>query len=98
MYFDFCISDACKGCCFLSKLLLLHCAGAVPSLVLAKEMNMVFVSFNYRLNVFGYLAIKSGQETLNGNYGLADQILALQWVQKNIRLFGGAANKVRIFY
>lgn len=61
-------------------------------------MNMVFVSFNYRLNVFGYLAIKSGQETLNGNYGLADQILALQWVQKNIRLFGGATNKVRNFY
>ena len=32
----------------------------------------------------------------SGNYGLEDQILALQWVQKNIHAFGGSAQKVSI--
>lgn len=32
-----------------------------------------------------------------GNYGFMDQILALQWVQKNIHVFGGDPKKVTIF-
>ena len=54
----------------------------------------------YRLNVFGFL----GSETLKsrdkqgstGNYGLQDQRLALEWVQKNIAAFGGDKNNVMI--
>mmetsp|Transcript_118420 Transcript_118420/g.307673 ORF Transcript_118420/g.307673 Transcript_118420/m.307673 type:complete len:394 (+) Transcript_118420:541-1722(+) len=55
---------------------------------------------NYRLNVFGYLALRELAEVdprgVSGNYGITDQQLALQWVQENIASFGGAADKVTI--
>ncbi|EMT66823.1 Lipase 4 [Fusarium odoratissimum] len=56
----------------------------------------VMVSFNYRLNGWGFLA---GQEVEGAgllNLGLLDQRLALQWVQENIRAFGGDPHKVTI--
>lgn len=59
-------------------------------LVLASEMNMIVVTFNYRVGPYGFL---SGQELLyNGgslNNGLKDQRKALEWVQKHIAGFGG---------
>jgi len=59
---------------------------------------MVFVSFNYRLNVFGFLALGVLSSTAargsSGNYGLMDQITALRWVQQHISAFGGDPNKV----
>jgi len=67
---------------------------------LAKQ-GVVVVTINYRLGPFGFLAhpllsheSKSG---VSGNYGLLDQIAALQWVQKNIAAFGGDPNCVTIF-
>ena len=63
----------------------------------AKE-GVVFVSFNYRIGRFGFFAHPAlAQEPLRGNYGLMDQIAALQWVQKNIATFGGNAKKVTLF-
>jgi para-nitrobenzyl esterase len=67
---------------------------------LAKR-GVVVVSMNYRLGVFGYLVLpdlaeESGRNAA-GNYGLLDQLAALQWVQRNIAAFGGDPANVTIF-
>ena len=53
---------------------------------------IVMVTINYRLNAFSG-AIGDGHE---GNYGLQDQICALQWIRRNIAAFGGDPDKVTI--
>jgi para-nitrobenzyl esterase len=62
---------------------------------------VVVVSFNYRLGVFGFLAhpelTTASGHNASGNYGLLDQIAALQWVKANIAAFGGDPDKVTIF-
>ena len=62
---------------------------------------VVVVSMNYRLGVFGFLAhpdlTKEASSHASGNYGLLDQIAALQWVKKNIAAFGGDPDNVTIF-
>lgn len=67
---------------------------------LAKK-GVVLVNIAYRVNQFGFLALTDlSAETPNhisGNYGLLDQIAALQWVKKNIAAFGGDPDKVTIF-
>ena len=74
--------------------------GLHPSPELVSEMKIVGVSFNYRLNAFGFLALKSladvSPSKTSGNYGFMDQILALKWVQKNIRKFGGDPKSVTL--
>lgn len=67
---------------------------------LAKK-GVVVASITYRVGQIGFLAhpelsAESGQH-VSGNYGLLDQIAALQWVQKNIAAFGGDPAKVTIF-
>jgi carboxylesterase type B len=47
----------------------------------------VVVSMNYRLGAFGWFALETAN--LYGNYGAADIIQALDWVQENIAAFGG---------
>ena len=56
------------------------------------ENDVVLVTFNFRLGVFGFLATEDKAAT--GNFGLMDQIMVLKWVQKNIEKFGGDPNKV----
>ncbi|KAM3877257.1 para-nitrobenzyl esterase [Diretmus argenteus] len=70
-----------------------------PTEQLAANTGMVYVSFNYRLNAFGFLALKMlrGSTNTSGNYGFMDQVAALQWVQRNIHVFGGDPGKVTIF-
>jgi len=60
---------------------------------------VIVVSVYYRLGFLGFFAHPAidAEEHLRGNYGLMDQQLALQWVQKNIAAFGGDPNKVTIF-
>ncbi len=60
----------------------------------AKE-GVVFVSINYRVGVFGFFAHPDLKEA-SGNFGLLDQIAALQWVKKNIASFGGDPDNVTI--
>ncbi len=59
---------------------------------------VVVVSMAYRLGVFGFYADYSLLESdgTTGNYGLLDQIMALKWVQKNIKAFGGDPSNVTI--
>jgi len=66
---------------------------------LAKE-GVVVVSINYRLGVLGYMAhpelSAESPDGVSGNYGLMDQIAALEWVRDNINAFGGDASNVTI--
>lgn len=63
--------------------------------MLAARGDVLVVTINYRLGVFGFL---SYNETIaRGNYGLWDQILALKWVQENIEDYSGDPTSVTIF-
>ncbi|KAL1889471.1 hypothetical protein Sste5346_008849 [Sporothrix stenoceras] len=64
--------------------------------VVAAGHDIVFVQFNYRVGMFGFLASESIQENGDLNVGLLDQRKALQWVQDYIHLFGGDPNHVVI--
>lgn len=64
------------------------------------ESGLVVVSINYRLGVLGYLAhpelSAESTEGISGNYGLLDQIAALDWIKQNISAFGGDPDNVTI--
>jgi para-nitrobenzyl esterase len=63
------------------------------------ERGVVVVSVNYRLGVLGWLAhpeLSAEQGGFSGNYGLLDQIRALEWVRDNIGAFGGNPDNVTI--
>ncbi|KAL0931032.1 putative carboxylesterase from carbohydrate esterase family gh10 [Colletotrichum truncatum] len=62
---------------------------------LASRGDVVVVTINYRLGTLGFLALDD--DVTNGNYGLADQIVALDWVQEHIRDFGGNPAEITIF-
>ncbi|KAK9746441.1 Carboxylesterase family [Popillia japonica] len=59
--------------------------------------DVVVVTINYRLGVLGFLCLDDLKLGVPGNAGLKDQVMALKWVQKNIRDFGGDPNNVTIF-
>jgi len=65
------------------------------------KLGVVLVSINYRLGPFGFMAhpalSKESPHGVSGNYGILDQIAALQWVKRNIGAFGGNAECVTIF-
>ena len=67
---------------------------------LAKH-GVVIVTLNYRLDVMGFLAhpllSAESPRMSSGNYGLLDQIAALEWIQRNIEQFGGDPGRVTIF-
>ncbi|MDH3336450.1 MAG: carboxylesterase family protein [Gammaproteobacteria bacterium] len=62
---------------------------------------VVVVSINYRLGVFGFFAhpglTAESSHHSSGNYGLLDQLAALQWVRDNIASFGGDPERVTLF-
>jgi para-nitrobenzyl esterase len=64
------------------------------------KKGIVFVGINYRVGIFGFFAhpelTKESGNNASGNYGLMDQVAALQWVKKNISEFGGDPENVTI--
>jgi len=62
---------------------------------------VVLVTVNYRLGIFGFMAhpalTAESTHHASGNYGLADQILALHWVIDNIARFGGDPRNITVF-
>ena len=69
-----------------------------PGMGLAKK-DVVVVSVNHRLNILGFLDLSACSEQYknSANVGMLDIVAALQWVQKNIRQFGGDPTNVTIF-
>ncbi|MGB6198380.1 MAG: carboxylesterase family protein [Candidatus Acidiferrales bacterium] len=65
------------------------------------QKGAVVVTFNYRVGALGFLAhpelSAESDHHASGNYGLLDQIAALEWVRRNIAAFGGDPNNVTIF-
>jgi len=66
---------------------------------LAKQGDVVVVSVNHRLNLFGYLKLDDEDERFadSGNAGVLDLIQALCWVRDNVAAFGGDPGNVTIF-
>ncbi|KAH8337976.1 hypothetical protein KR067_012395 [Drosophila pandora] len=56
---------------------------------------VILVTVAYRLGPFGFLSTHDA--AMPGNFGLKDQNMALRWVQRNIRFFGGDPSCVTIF-
>ncbi|XP_020282812.1 esterase E4-like [Pseudomyrmex gracilis] len=64
-----------------------------PDYIIQKDV--VLITLNYRLGVFGFLNLYDKVAT--GNQGLKDVVMALQWVRKNVSQFGGNPENVTIF-
>ncbi|XP_007090239.2 liver carboxylesterase 1 isoform X1 [Panthera tigris] len=70
-------------------------ASTYSGLVLSAHENVVVVTIQYRLGIWGYFS--TGDEHSRGNWGQLDQVAALRWVQENIANFGGNPGSVTIF-
>jgi para-nitrobenzyl esterase len=66
---------------------------------LARQGDVVVVTFNYRLGALGFLALSrfEEEEGVFGNLGLLDQIALLEWVKQHISRFGGDPECVTVF-
>ncbi len=78
-------------------------SGALPLYdgeALAVRGDLLTVTINYRLGVFGFLShpdlAAESEYGASGNYGILDQIAALEWVRDNIAAFGGDPQRVTI--
>ncbi|WP_182358697.1 carboxylesterase/lipase family protein [Tomitella gaofuii] len=62
---------------------------------LAEQGDVIVVTVDYRLGVFGYFGLPGLAGS--GNFGLADQFASLEWVRRNAAAFGGDAGNVTVF-
>jgi para-nitrobenzyl esterase len=62
---------------------------------------VILVTINYRLGLLGFYAhpelTKESDRNSSGNYGLLDQLAAIEWVKRNIAAFGGDPHRITIF-
>lgn len=63
--------------------------------ILAATQNVIVASMEYRVESLGFLYL--GTADAPGNQGLYDQLLAIEWIHKNIRNFGGDPNRITLF-
>lgn len=69
--------------------------GVFDGASLVSRGGVVLVTVNYRLSIFGFLALNDS--TVTGNYDMSDKIEALKWVKSHISAFGGDPTNVTIF-
>ncbi|CAF1061908.1 unnamed protein product [Adineta ricciae] len=62
--------------------------------ILAALGDIIVITFNFRLNLFGFLS--SGDSRLEGNLGLYDQALVLDWIYQNAHAFGGDIHRITV--
>lgn len=67
----------------------------VDASLISLTTNIIVITLNYRLGVFGFLPITSDGRK-RGNYGLYDVIAVLRWVHDNIQAFGGDTDRVSL--
>ncbi|XP_063709090.1 esterase B1-like [Culicoides brevitarsis] len=60
------------------------------------ENEIIMISINYRVNIFGFLSFKDPTLGIPGNAGLKDQNLALKWIKENIHHFGGDSSNITL--
>ena len=65
------------------------------------KRGVILVTINYRVGLYGFLAhpslSKDDPHAVSGNYGILDQMAALDWIRENIRQFGGDPDNITIF-
>ncbi|KAK4497208.1 hypothetical protein PRZ48_011658 [Zasmidium cellare] len=66
----------------------------IPTQWVNRSPDHIVVSFNYRLNIFGFPAAKGLEDQ---NFGLLDQRAAVEWVKENIGAFGGDPSRMTLF-
>ena len=78
-------------------------SGADPSIhgsTIVNEKNVIWVTVNYRLGIWGFLAhpdLSSNSNGISGMYGALDQIQAVKWVKENIGRFGGDPDHITLY-
>ncbi|KAK4862604.1 hypothetical protein LT330_002737 [Penicillium expansum] len=71
-------------------------SGSPNGLLQRGDSNFIYVTLNYRLGALGFLSGPTLQRSGVANAGLLDQRFALEWIQKNIHLFGGDPDQVTV--
>lgn len=66
-----------------------------PGHMLAASQEVIVVTFNYRLGLLGFLATADNSSA--GNYGMFDQVQAINFVRENIRSFNGDPDRITLF-
>mmetsp|Transcript_28164 Transcript_28164/g.54896 ORF Transcript_28164/g.54896 Transcript_28164/m.54896 type:complete len:574 (-) Transcript_28164:394-2115(-) len=71
-----------------------------PMTAAAEHAQVIFVSLQYRLGAFGFMALRELAETdprgVSGNFGILDMQMGLGWVRDNIAAFGGDARRITL--
>uniref|UniRef100_H3A410 Carboxylic ester hydrolase n=1 Tax=Latimeria chalumnae TaxID=7897 RepID=H3A410_LATCH len=70
-------------------------SGNYKAHILAELGQVIVITMNYRLGVFGFLS--TGDSAALGNFGLLDQRFAISWVKASINSFGGNPNSITVF-